>query len=288
MLLGTIVLWALNLTVTKYILTHGMAPLAYATVRYGAAAALFVVLVLVAERGFGVARRDLGWVVLAAVAICVNQYVFVYAVEETTASTVGLILGSTPVFAALVGLALGLERPSRRFWVGAAASFVGVGFVAVGGGGDLSGNLRGDLFAVATAATWALYSVAVAPLMERYSPSRISAIVLPLGWLGMVLGGFEQTVEQDYSLGSTVWLLFVFATLGPLVLTNVLWFRALHQIGPSRATLAANLQPFIAAVFAVVLLSESLGPLQLAGGAFIAVGILMARSRRTAPAPGAE
>ena len=38
MLLTTVVLWALNLTVTRYILTHGFEPLAYATVRYGAAA----------------------------------------------------------------------------------------------------------------------------------------------------------------------------------------------------------------------------------------------------------
>ena len=34
MLLATILLWALNLSVTKYILTHGLGPLPYATVRY--------------------------------------------------------------------------------------------------------------------------------------------------------------------------------------------------------------------------------------------------------------
>ncbi len=42
MLLATVVLWALNLTVTRYILTHGFEPLAYATVRYGAATAVFL------------------------------------------------------------------------------------------------------------------------------------------------------------------------------------------------------------------------------------------------------
>ena len=36
MLSTTILLWALNLSVTKYILTHGFLPLPYATVRYGA------------------------------------------------------------------------------------------------------------------------------------------------------------------------------------------------------------------------------------------------------------
>ena len=39
MLLGTVLLWALNFTVTRYVLTHGFHPLAYATIRYGAATA---------------------------------------------------------------------------------------------------------------------------------------------------------------------------------------------------------------------------------------------------------
>jgi drug/metabolite transporter (DMT)-like permease len=72
----------------------------------------------------------------------------------------------------------------------------------------------------------------------------------------------------------------VFATLGPLVLTNVLWFRSVSIVGPSRATLFANIQPFIAAVFAVLILSERLTMLQVAGGFAIGAGILLSRRRR--------
>ena len=83
-----------------------------------------------------------------------------------------------------------------------------------------------------------------------------------------------------------IWPLLVFATLGPLVLTNVLWFRSIHKIGANRATLAANLQPFVAAVLAVVLLSESIAPLQLVGGMLIALGLVVVRRRpATAPQP---
>jgi drug/metabolite transporter (DMT)-like permease len=170
----------------------------------------------------------------------------------------------------------------------AAVSFAGVGLVAAGSGGQLSGDLGGILLAVATAATWAAYSVAIAPLMRRYSPSRISSIVLALGWVGMALSGIGQTRDQDYGLGWRIWLLLVFATLGPLVLTNVLWFRSLHRIGPSRATLAANLQPFVAAVFALVLLSEQMTSIQVAGGLCIAGGILVARRAPATPTVPAE
>ena len=80
-------------------------------------------------------------------------------------------------------------------------------------------------------------------------------------------------------------MLLGFATVGPLVLTTIMWFRVIHRIGASRATLVANLQPFVAAVFALVLLSEHMTPLQVAGGVLIAGGILTARRRTPATAP---
>ena len=288
MLLGTVLLWALNITVTRYILTHGFKPLAYATVRYALAALVFAGISLVAERTLRIARRDFPLIAAAALAIFANQVCFIYAVKTSTASVVALVLGATPIFAALLGLALHTERLSRRFWLGAAISFAGVGLVAAGSGGHLSGDLGGILLAIATAATWAVYSVTITPLMQRYSPSRISAVVLSLGWVGLAVAGFGQTRDQDYGLNASIWLLLVFATLGPLVLTNVLWFRSLHRIGPARATLAANLQPFIAAVFALVLLSEEMTAIQVAGGVCIAAGILVARRAPAVPAPPTE
>ena len=291
MLLSTIVLWALNLTVSKYVLTNGFLPLAYSSLRYGAAAAIFAGIALVFERTLRIAPRDLPLVALAAGTLWVNQVAFVYALRLTTASTVGLIFGATTIFAALIGLAVGTERLHRRFWLGATVSFAGVALVATGAGAELSGDLAGNALALVTVFSWAVYSVAVMPLIRRYSPSRISAVVLGLAWAGIAATGAVtgQVADQDLGLGWTVWGLVAFATLGPLVLTNVFWYRILHRIGPSRATLAVNLQPFVAAVFALVLLSERMTLPQAAGGVLIGAGILLARRRRAAPVvPAAE
>jgi drug/metabolite transporter (DMT)-like permease len=275
MLLATVLLWALNLTVSRYILLHGFQPLSYATVRYGFAAAIF----LLVASGLSIARSDWWLIAVASVLLVLNQVSFVYALERTTAATVGLILGSLPIFAGLIGLVVGLERLPGRFWLAATVSFGGVALVALGSGGSLSGNLGGDLLAVGTSASWAGYSVVIAPLMARYSPLRISAVVLTLTWFGLLVVGFTQTADQDFSLGWKVWALFAFAVLGPLVITNVLWYTALHRVGPSRATLAANLQPFVAALFGVILLSEHISTVQVIGGVLIAAGIVLSRRR---------
>ncbi len=286
MLLTTIVLWSLNLTVSRTILVHGLQPLAYGSVRYGLAALGFASLTLAVERSLAIARRHLPLVLAAAAVLYVNQIGFVYALDTSSASVLALILGATPIFAALAGVALGTVTLSSRFWTGALLSFAGVALVALGAGGELSSGLGGVLLGILTAATWAAYSMLVTPLMRTYSASRISSAVLALAWIPITITGAGQLRAQDWALGSDIWALLLFATLGPLVLTNVLWFRSLDRIGPARATLAANLQPFLAAAIAVVLLSETLDPVELAGGALIAAGILAARRRGTAAAPG--
>ncbi len=288
MLVATILIWALNFTVTRYVLEHGFQPLAYSSLRCGIAATLFAGFTYAYEGSFRVRRRDIVLLLgAAAVGIWLNQLSYVYAIKFTNASTTALILGTTPIFAALIAYAIGLERMSSRFWVATLVSFGGVALVAIGSG-QVRGDVKGDLLGVATAATWAAYSVAIAPLMRRYSPYRISAIVLVTGWIAVAATGSQQLAKQDFHLSWTVWALLAFAVLGPLVLTNILWFKAVDRVGPSHATLFANLQPFVAVLFAVLLLSESLSWLQVAGGAAIGVGILMARRRRESLVPGSE
>jgi len=290
MLLGTVLLWALNITVTKYVLTHGWSPLSYGTIRYFAAISLFWAFTYHRERSFRIARSDLRLVLFAAAMIFVNQLCFVYGVKLAHASTVALLLGTTPVFIGLISLALRLEPLSRAFWVGAAITFAGVALIAAGAGGGFSAGLKGDLIAICTAFTWGCYTVTIAPLMRRYSPFRISALVLAIGWVPLALVSIPQLSAQEFSFGWKTWVGFGYAVIGPLFLTNILWFTAIDRVGPSRASLFGNLQPFFAVFFALILLSETLHSLEIVGGALIFAGILLERiwHQAAAPAPPVE
>ena len=284
MLLGTVLLWALNITVTKYMFQHGWEPLAYGTIRYFVAISLFWAFTYWREGSFRIARADLRLVLLAALMIFLNQLSFVYGVKLAHASTVALLLGTTPIFIGLISLALGLERLASPFWIGAGITFGGVALIALANG-RVDSSLKGTLIAIATALTWACYTVAIAPLMRRYSPYRISALVLAIGWVPLALVSIPQLREQQFSFGWKVWLGFGYAVVGPLFLTNILWFTAIDRVGASRASLFANLQPFFAVVFALLLLSESLRAMEIAGGLLIFAGIAFERiARRPLPA----
>src|SRR5207245_5555485 len=128
-------------------------------------------------------------------------------------------------------------------------------------------------------------SVAIVPLMRRYSPFRISALVLAAGWVPLAIVGAPQTLSQTFDFGWLTWVGFAYAVIGPLFLTNILWFTAIDRVGPSRAALFANLQPFFGVVFALLILSEHLNRYEVAGGFAIFAGIVVERARRPAAEP---
>ena len=279
LLLITVVFWSFNFTVVKYALTHGWEPLTYSSVRFAIGALLFSGFTYAREGSLVVRRADVLLMSLAAAAgIWLNQLSFVYAVRLTTASTVALMFGTLPIFVALIAQAFGHERLNFRHWLATIVSFSGVALVALGAAGGIGSDIGGILLGLAASVTWALYSVAMGPLMRRYSPYRISAFMLLVGSVPLLASAFEQIGRQDWShLSALAWGAFVYSLFFSLVFTNIMWFTAIDRVGAARSALYANLQPFLGAFFALVVLSEHMGPLQVVGGVVIGAGILLAR-----------
>jgi drug/metabolite transporter (DMT)-like permease len=243
-----------------------------------------VLLTLALEGTLRIGRRDLAVLAGTSVVLLLNQLGFIYALHFATVSTVALIFGTLPIFTILIASLTGVEHMSRQFLMAAGVSVAGVALVIAGAGGELSTNLKGDALALLAVGTWAVYSVTIAPMMTRRSPIQISAYVLGMTSILLAVVGSQQLAAENYPSTWQVWAMFAFAVVGPLVVTNVLWFTAIKRIGPSRAALFANLQFFLAAILGVILLSETLTLLQIAGGAAIGAAILLSRFQR-APAP---
>ncbi|HEY7195647.1 MAG TPA: DMT family transporter [Gaiellaceae bacterium] len=279
LLLVTVILYSFNFTAARYALTHGFAPLAYSSFRFGLGAILFTGVTFAREHTLRIGRSDIALALLAAtLGIWLNQISFGYATKLTTAATVALTFGTMPILVALLSRVLGLERLTTRHYLAALISFAGVGLVAGGSGGQISGELGGVLLGLAAAATWAGYSVAIAPLMRRYSPYRISAVMLLVGCLPLFATSAAELAAQDWSDPTTLaWAGLLYGVVFSLVITNVLWFTAIDRVGAARASLYANLQPFLGAVFALLILSETISSLQIAGGLVIGAGIVLSR-----------
>lgn len=276
MLVFANVLWSLNYATTKYAF-GAWSPLAFALTRFAVAGVVCAVVVYLRERSLRVHRRDVPLVLAAAaVGILLNQLSFNYAVDRTTAGNVALILASAPAFAALFASLLRHEHVRPRHYAALGVSVAGVAVVIEGGSGVAGFSLSGDLLAVGAAVTWAAYSVMLRPLFARYSAARISALMILVGSVMLVPFGLPQTRSQDWGalnrLDIAAW---AYSTIFPLVVTNLLYFRALRRIGAARATLYMYLQPFLGAVFAALLLGEHVSGQQVLGGVVIVLGVSM-------------
>ena len=199
MLLGTVLLWALNSTVTRYVVTHGFQPLAYATTRYAAATVLFWMFTYWRERSFRIATRDLRLVFLAGGDDLSQPALLRLRGRQDHRGDGHALPRRDADLHRRVRDGDRARADAQLFWIATVVSIVGVAFVASGSGG-FSGNVVGDGLAVLTAATWAAYSIAITPLMRRYSPFRISSLVLLLGWIPLAVTGLPQTLVAELPL----------------------------------------------------------------------------------------
>ncbi len=289
LLLATVLFWSFNFTALRYGITHGFAPLAYAPLRWSLAGVALAAIAYWRRHSLRVGRRDFAVLVAASVAgVVVNQIAFVYALHLVSASTVALVFGTLPIFVSLVSQLSGVEHLRRRHWIATCVSFCGVGLVAVGAPGGLSANAAGIGLALVTTLTFAIYSVAIVPVMKRNSPLVVNAVSALVG--AALLAALSATAlagESWREPGALAWGALVYSALVSIALGNVFWFTAIERVGPGRASLFANLQPFLGALFAVLVLTEPLGVGQLAGGSVIAAGILLGRRTRL-PTPPSE
>src|SRR3954470_24251536 len=273
MLVVANILWSINYATTKFAY-RAWEPLAFSATRFLVAGVAFALVVLWREGSLRVRRADVPLVVGAAfVGILLNQLTFAYAIKNTTAGNVALILASAPAFAALFAMLGGHDHVRPRHWLPLGISVAGVCLVVQGGGGVKGAGYLGDLLAVGAAITWAAYSVMLRPLFGRYSAARISALMIVIGGTMLFPFSLPQLLSQDWSLPPLAVSAWAYSAIFPLLVTNLLYFRSLRRIGAARATLYMYLQPFLGALFAAILLGEQITALQVAGGAVIVLGV---------------
>jgi drug/metabolite transporter (DMT)-like permease len=287
LLVGTVLLWSFNYTAVRYGVTHGFRPLSYAPLRWSMAAVALVTIARRRGQSLRIGRCD--FTLLAAVSvvgIVCNQVTLLYALHLAPASTVALVFGMLPVLISLLSQFAGVEHLMLRHWVATGVSFLGVVLVSLGTRGGLGGDLGGVLLALLTVCSFAVYSVSIVPVMRRNSPLVVAAVTTAIGAFLLVIVTSPALAEQDWGRPSSLaWAALVYSALPSIVLGNILWFTAISQVGPGRAGLYSNLQPFLAAVFAVLVLSERLGAWELAGGFVIAAGLVLGRRRPLAAPP---
>ena len=281
LLVFVMLVWGFNYVAIKLALRE-TEPLAFLTVRNIIGLLVLLGIFLATERRWTVRPADLGrFVLLGAVGFTINQLSFNVGVKYTAVANASLLITTSPVFGLLFGMLLDKERVRPRRWLGVAGALLGVSLIIAGGPSQFHfglENIVGDLLILGAASSWALYSVLGRPILKFYSPLQLTLYATLIGVLLVLPVTTGSTLAQPWTAVSTLaWSMILFTAV-LTSLTSVLWYRSVGKIGASRALAFMYLVPFFATLSAVLVLHESLSPLQVAGAAVALFGVNMART----------
>ena len=274
LLLGAISLWALNFTVIKTGVAE-LDPVTFPLLRCAAGSVLMVVVLWSRERSLTVARADLPLLVTAAaLGVTLNGVFFVYSLVDAGASDVALLSSTGPLVTAILVFVFGLEPLPRRHWLGVVVGLGGVALIVFGSGIQSSSRapLAGDALALGAVLSSSGAALPIRRLMRTYSAWRILTFEMTAGSLMLLPLALPSLIRQNYaSVSLTGWASLGYAIVFSGVVAYVLYFTAIHRVGPAHAAMYGYLQTLLGVLFAVMLLGERLTTLQLLG-ALIVVG----------------
>jgi O-acetylserine/cysteine efflux transporter len=281
-LLAATLLWSLNPVVVKVGIGE-ISPLAFPVLRFGIAGLAMLGVLRIREGSLRVARRDIWLIALTAIlGVTINQACFVYSLTNTGASDVAFLFATGPIVTALLATAVGLERLGRRHWLSAIAGLAGVALIVGGGSHAALGTtpLLGAALALCAVTCSSASALPIRSLLSRYTAWRILTYELLVGSALLLPFALPSLASQDFGHVSVAgWAAFGYSVIFTALLTNLLYFTAIGRVGPSRAAIFGYLQSFLAVLLAVLLLGESVLPLQLVGGLVVVGSVVVSRRR---------
>ena len=287
-------LFAVNGSVSKVILTSsGMPSLRLTELRAtGAFVGLAAFLLLTAPGRLRVARDEVALLVFyGIVGFALVQWLYLVAIERLPIG-IGLLLEFTaPVLVALWARLVWHEQVRRRVWAALALALAGLMLVA-----QVWQDVRLDAVGVA-AGLLAAGALATYYLAGEHQTARRDALSLTCLSLGVatlfwallqpwwnfpfdVLGTTVSLGGELESASAPVWALALWVIVLGTILPFVLSLGALHHLPATRVATVSMIEVLLAAIVAWAWLGETLSAAQLAGGAIVLTGVVLAQTSR--------
>jgi drug/metabolite transporter (DMT)-like permease len=284
-MLSVVLIWGINFSVIKLSL-RSLSPLAFNSLRFTLATIILLTILRLRGETFRLTRRDLLPVIfLGLVGHTLYQLLFINGLAHTTAANSALLMATAPIFVAIYGQVLRIERASIWTWAGIILSFIGIVLLIGGSGASLrlgAETIVGDLMVLAAAMLWAAYTTGSKPLLARYSPLKLTALTMVAGTIPLVVVSIPPLRSQDWgAVTAGAWMGWLYSSLFAVVVAYLGWYTSVARVGTTRTAIYSNLTPVVAIVVAWVALGDQRSLLQRLGAAIVLAGLVLTRRGRT-------
>ena len=218
-------------------------------------------------------RSALVTLAMGAIGYATQAGLFFSALERMDASLLALILYTYPVLVCAGAIALGRERVSARRVGGLVAATAGAALV-------LAGAASGSFDTLATVMG---FGAAVAYTTYILVGDRIVAGIPLLALAALVCTGATVTFalaavvrggpELGFGAAGFGWIGAI--ALLSTVVAILTFFAGLERVGPSAAAILSVFEPVVTVVLAAIVFGDSLGAVQLLGGALVLLAVVV-------------
>jgi drug/metabolite transporter (DMT)-like permease len=199
--------------------------------------------------------------------------------QFTQATRGALMLATMPIWSMLLARWFIGERLGTRQMVGVGLTLCGVLIVVSERGLNLETDgraLLGDALVLLGAFFAALYGVLAKRALNRQHPLTLVSYAMLIGTLFLLpIALWEGLVGESGRLDSSLALIVLFLGIPGGAIAFGMWTAALARLSPTQVAVYVNLNPIVAAMLGVLLLSERATPVFLLSFAAVIAGVLL-------------
>lgn len=242
------------------------------------AIALLLIIALLQKRDFSINLKSHGYIVLLAIIAVFHLWIQVTGMKYTTASNTGWIIGTAPIFMALLGLIFFKEKLNTLKIIGIVIATLGL-LLLVGKGNPANIDLiknRGDLLILLSSFTWGIYSMVNKKISLNYSPvMTIFYLFLMMAILIVPFTIKQSTINSVINLSLTGWFSILFLGLLCSGVAYVIWAFALREMESAKVGAYLYFEPFVTVITAWIFLNEDITLFMIFSGLIITAGVFL-------------
>jgi drug/metabolite transporter (DMT)-like permease len=213
-----------------------------------------------------VSAAVLGFLLLAIGNGCVNM-----AETRVSSGVAALVLATDPLFITLCSCLFG-ARTCLRQWLAIGLGFVGI--IILNLGASLSASPRAALLLMLANVAWALGSV-LSQKLQQATGMMASAVMMLAGGVELLLGSAFMGERMSALPPTSGWIALIYlAIFGSIIAFNA-YLYLLKHVSTTLATSYAYVNPVVAVIMGMWLLSEHVGAAEWCGMAVIVASVLL-------------
>ena len=271
------VFWGTSFVATKTVLLE-IKPVTVIVLRLILASTLLTIIALSTKRNFSINLKSHGWIFILAMIATFHLWIQVTGLQYTTASNTGWIIGTAPIFMAILGLIFFKEKVTILQLAGILIAMFGL-LLLIGKGNILNIDLienKGDMLVLGSAFTWGVYSMVNKKISLSYSP-LMTILYLFLMMLIIIIpfNLSSETLNSVINLSLIGWISILFLGLFCSGIAYVIWARALRDMESAKVGAFLYFEPFVTVLAAWFFLNEVITLIMILSGLLITAGVFI-------------